>query len=61
MTVNKITPGYVIQTYDDKGQCLSQEFVAGDPVDWETQEGITIDPPEHEYQPFDMVQPHDFK
>jgi len=54
----KITHGYVIQTYNDQGECLEQEFVAGD-VEWETHDGEPCDPIEnHEYQKFHMIQPN---
>jgi len=55
--VKKITPGFVIQTYDGKN-CIAQEFVAGDSVDYENEEGDFVAPIEDEvYQPFDMVEP----
>ncbi len=45
MNYNKMTIGFVIQTFNDEGECLSQEFMpfGGD-----------------EYFPFDMVQPEQF-
>lgn len=59
----KITYGFVVQTYDDD-KCVSQEFIAGDQVDYENMAGEPLDPDEDEidttnekYQPFDMVQP----
>lgn len=55
----KITTGFVIQTFDkDDGVhvCIDQEFVAGDTVDYEDEDGNPIDS-WTEYQPFDMVQP----
>lgn len=61
----KITIGFVIQTYNEDGKCTGQEFVAGDQVDWEDENGEPIDAPvqtaswrDYEYQPFDMVQPN---
>jgi hypothetical protein len=54
---DKITVGFVIQTYDKKGNCIKQEFVAGDQVDWENEVGEPIDPPKHTYFPLDMIQP----
>jgi len=60
MKVNKTTTGFVIQTFDtDTGRCVSQQFIAGDQVDYEDENG---DPVEWEeapkaYQPFEMVQP----
>lgn len=54
----KTTVGFVTQFYDDDGKCTSQEFVAGDQVDWENESGEPCRcVPKHEYQPFDMVQP----
>ena len=58
MLRNKITDGFVIQSYDEDGNCVAQEFIAGDPVDWENEDGNPIViAPEHEYYPFHMVQP----
>ena len=65
MIVKKITTGFVIQTYDtEMNCCIHQEFVAGDQVEWEDEEGTTIDDMYQDdivveafpYQPFDMVQ-----
>lgn len=53
----KITTGFVIQTFQD-GKCVEQEFVAGDQVEWENEAGEPIKPPEHEYAPFEMIQPN---
>jgi len=57
----KITTGFVIQDYDDDGKCLSQEFVAGDDVTYEDEDGDIIFSPDipEDYMPFDMVQPKD--
>ena len=55
--VLKITNGFVIQTYEGT-KCVEQNFVAGDPVDYENVDGDPVDPIKDEiYQPFDMVQP----
>jgi len=58
----KITVGFVTQTFERKKAgkfaCTEQEFVAGDTVDYEDTQGNVITPPEHEYQPFEMVQPY---
>lgn len=56
---NKITTGFVVQEYDDKGYCIGQHFVAGDIVDYEDSEGNSVDDREAKggYQPFDMIQP----
>lgn len=56
----KITVGFVIQTFNKQGQCVAQEFVAGDQVDYEDEDGNTLPHRvcmKFEYQPFDMVQP----
>jgi len=43
MIVRKVTPGFVVQEFDAAtGRCLSQEFVAGDQVDWEDRAGNAI-------------------
>lgn len=55
----KITVGFVVQTFkkNDKGKfvCTRQEFIAGDQCDYEDAEGNPIEPPDHEYQPYDMT------
>jgi hypothetical protein len=56
--IKKITTGFVIQTYDNKGKITSQEFVAGDQTDWENEDGESINESSKcEYVPMDMVQP----
>jgi len=58
MLVKKVTVGFVIQTYDkDTGKCVGQEFMAGDQVDYEDENGEAVSWQESEYQPFDMIQP----
>jgi len=56
---NKITVGFVVQRYhrDNKGKfkCIDQEFVAGNDVQFENAKGQTLEQPEHEYQPFNML------
>jgi hypothetical protein len=59
---NKITPGFVIQSFekrDKKFICAEQEFMAGDQVDREDEQGeaLDVDVREEVYQPFNMVQP----
>ena len=58
MKWNKVTVGFVMQTYEDE-ICVAQEFIAEDQVDYEDYEyGDPIDPPCNEqYFPFDMIQP----
>ena len=59
MKIHKITIGFVIQVYEGT-KCISQEFVAGDPADYENEHGVPVDPIENEeYQPFNMVQPEE--
>jgi len=54
--INKITVGFVIQKFDtESGKCISQEFVAGDEVSYETESGKHLD--DDLYQPYDMVNP----
>ena len=62
MNFKKITVGFVIQTFNDVGECIDQEFIAGDEVDYETEDGDPINEMDmplggNEYQSFDMVQP----
>jgi len=63
MNVNKITVGFVIQSFNDIGDCTSQEFIAGDQVDYETEDGDPINVENmplsgQEYFPLTMVQPN---
>ena len=67
MKINKITTGYVIQTFNTETQKYEgQNFIAGDQVDYEDEDGNPVDPVdagmqkengEEPYLPFDMVQP----
>jgi len=63
--INKITTGFVVQEFDEvTKKCVSQEFVAGDEVEWEALDGMPIDDElvnveTLPYQPFNMVQPDD--
>jgi hypothetical protein len=56
---NKITPGFVTQRYrkDDDGlyRCCWQEFTAGDEVQYERPDGERIDPPNYDYQEYNMI------
>lgn len=68
MIINQITAGYVIQSFDtDKNQWVSQEFVAGDIVEFENDNGEHIDQTDFEERimdtknsapSFKMVQPY---
>lgn len=64
MSHKKITTGYVIQNFETVGGkhiCTSQEFIAGDPVDYEDMDGEPIDIDDLDgvevYQSFDMKNP----
>jgi len=61
MIINKITTGFVIQTFDSAtGKFLTQEFIAGDQVDYENLFGEAVDAREGDnYLPFDMYQPNE--
>ena len=59
----KITVGFVVQEYDDDGNPLHQEFIAGDEVTYEDENGETLDSIEvdtesEEYLPYHMIQPN---
>lgn len=54
--MKKFTSGYVVQTFDNTGKCIDQEFIAGE-VEWEDEDGNPCEAPEHEYQPFEMIAP----
>ncbi len=67
MIIKKITVGWVVQTFDtDNGQLVEQCFHASDQVDYENEQGESIDATEdHDpnyrmiedlYYPFDMIQ-----
>ena len=57
MIVNKVTTGFVIQKFDtETRQFVSQEFIAGDQVDFENERGEPVESCD-EYLPFDMKQP----
>jgi len=55
----KTTVGFVIQTFrknsNNQFVCTHQEFIAGDQRDYEDIQGNTIEPPDYEYQPYNMV------
>ncbi len=58
----KITPGFVSQTFvkndEAKHVCVRQEFTAGEPSDYEDDQGRPLKKmPDHEHHFFDMVQP----
>lgn len=65
MIINKITIGFVTQTYDtETGQFVSQNFTAADDVTWEDKDGEAVSSPGSDskaepYLNFDMVQPLD--
>ncbi len=57
--MKKITVGFVVQDYNEQGECVSSEFIgdAGQ-VEWEDEMGEKIEAPHHTYFPFHMEQPH---
>ena len=62
MLYKKIVNGYVIQTFNEEGQCLSQRFSVADDPSFELEDGNEINEANmpfggNEYFPFDMVQP----
>ena len=63
MLYKKITHGFVVQTFNDAGQCVKQEFFVSDENDeFETEDGDEINKDHmpfggNEYFPFDMIQP----
>lgn len=60
MIYNKITIGFVSQRFDSEtGKCISQEFIAGDDVQYEDEEGEPLGDLSNEetYFPFNMEQP----
>jgi len=58
-TFTKTTVGFVAQTFkkNDEGRfiCTHQEFIAGDQCDYEDAQGNPIEPPDYEYQPYNMT------
>jgi hypothetical protein len=74
MIIKKITPGFVTQTFDTTSmEYVSQNFIAGDQVDYENEKGTPLDQIEaaelgmefddgsEPYLPFDMLQPNEIK
>jgi hypothetical protein len=64
MIVNKCTVGFVLQRFDtETGKWIDQDFIAGDEVTYEDEEGKTVDPEDlhvggkEPYLPLEMVQP----
>jgi len=63
--LKKVTVGFVIQTFDPKTKkFVSQEFICGDDVSYEDEDGNVVDEDEfkgedgkEDYLPFDMVPP----
>ena len=55
----KTTVGFVVQTFRKNSQgrfvCTHQEFIAGDQCDYEDVQGNVIEPPDYEYQPYNMI------
>ena len=61
--ITKTTYGCVRQVFNDKGNCVSQEFIADDRVEWKDENGNKVFPPfvnsAHNHLPLDMVQPEE--
>ena len=63
MNVKKVTVGYVTQIFNEKGECLEQEFTCGEQVDWEEESSEKKIVPEKffkgriPYHEFNMLQP----
>jgi hypothetical protein len=60
-TYDKITHGYVFQSFNDQGQCVKQEFISTNEVEYEF-DGNPINAKDmpfrgEEYHSFDMQQP----
>ena len=58
---NKTTYGFVVQTFNNAGECIRQEFICGDEIDYDNG-GDPINSMDmplggNEYFPFSMVQP----
>jgi len=59
MEYNKVTVGFVVQSYRD-GECIDQEFIASDEVSREdpaSGESIEVDVKAEQCQSMEMVQP----
>jgi len=59
MIYNKITVGFVVQTYKNE-RCVSQEFIAGNQVDYEYIDGTPLEKDKtgkENYFPCNMEQP----
>lgn len=64
MLINKVTTGYVIQTFDTElKRFIKQKFIAGDECSYETESGEAVESEllevngEEVYLPFKMLQP----
>jgi len=57
--IRKVTMGFVVQSFNDDGSFVSQDFIAGDEVEYETHNGDVFDESvlsEELYHPFNMEQ-----
>lgn len=62
MELRKITYGFVVQRFDSNTQeCLGQEFVAGDQVEYETESGDWVEDSDFNSMDhdFEMINPQD--
>jgi len=56
--IRKVTVGCVIQDFDEDGTLVSQEFIAGDQVEYEDENGDFVNEPSTSlYHPMNMIQP----
>lgn len=61
-TINRIVVGYVVQTFNEDGTFVSQNFIGSDYVEYENQFGEVLDEGEipetviSAYPPIEMVQ-----
>lgn len=52
MSIIKITAGYYRQEFNENGKCIAREFIASDQCDYENEQGDTVEPVNHLYEPF---------
>ena len=56
--IRKVIVGFVVQDFNEDGTLISQEFIAGDQVDYENEEGESVDEPSTSlYHPMNMIEP----
>lgn len=58
VVVRKIIFGYIVQSFNEKGECIAQQFVDNANIEYENVEGEILDGvPELQDFPLNMVQP----